>query len=111
MQPAYMHPNIIYVEVISSISDKGYITPRSLLFEKEFPIDEVLEAETCSDKERDELFPPPPQEECLVYKYKVRIKGREKTLYFERWPESGPMGVGRWFVHQPHNHTSLSSTG
>ena len=102
-------PEIEYVLVTADFQEDGTFLPRSLELEtasregektrRRFVIDRVLEGGILPCEEVAELFPQDGEDSpALIYRYKVKIGGRESSLYFDRWPESGAMGLGRWFV-------------
>ena len=97
MQEAFMQSNIIYVDVTAKFTDAGFLQPISFVYKKEWLIDEVVEATIVSQEEYSRLLPNIVQPN-RVYKYKVKVAGVIRHIYFELWPESGAEYVGRWFV-------------
>ena len=97
MQEDFMNPNIIYVEVSAKFTDSGQLLPQSFVYKKEWPIDDVLEATIVTKEDYAKLFPNKVQPN-RVYKYKVKVAGVIRHIYFELWPETGAKNVGRWFV-------------
>ena len=98
-----------YVKVNVDFQEDGVFLPRSLELElqgedgkplrRKYLIDRVLSSEYLPCEEYEPLFGSSSSlVPSLVYKYRVLIGGRESTLYFDRWPESGVLCLGRWFV-------------
>ena len=100
MTPSYMHPNIIYVAMEAAFTDEGFLHPVSFTYdEKSYTIDEVIGAGVVKEEEYKALFPSPPEVRFhTVYKYEVVLMGKKACIYFDRWPESGAMALGRWIV-------------
>ena len=85
------------VKVPEELRDAGLLQPLSFVYKKEWPIDEVVETTIVSQEEYSSLLPNIIQPN-RVYKYKVKVAGVIRHIYFELWPESGAEYVGRWFV-------------
>ena len=94
-----MQPNIIYVDVNATFTDLGQLIPLTFIYKKEWKIEEIIETSVLSDDEYKKLFPSNVQPN-RVYRYKVRVAGVIRHIYFELWPESGAMSIGRWFVNK-----------
>ena len=100
MTPMYMQPHLMVIEVRAEFKEDGIFHPLSFVYDKEYKIDEVVEASVVKEEEFKALFPPPPDLPYRrVYKYKVRIGKSIRHLYFDVWPESGVLSLGRWFVN------------
>ena len=81
-----------YVKVTLEIDETGYMVPRSILWEdgREFRISEVLEFRPA------EFFP----DEAKIDRYRIRVCGQERFLYFEYLDTRFTGRVGRWFVEK-----------
>ena len=99
MMPFFMQENIIAVRTEAFFDEEGFLHPVRFTFDKSYEITEVVSSSVVKEEEYKQLFPGPPKIDYHpVYKYEVRIGKNKATLYFDRWPESGAMAVGRWFV-------------
>ena len=99
MTPSYMHPNIIYVEMEAAFSDAGFLRPIRFRYDRLYDISKVTGSSVVQEEEYAKLFPAPPEVRYHpVYKYEVILSGKKACIYFDRWPESGAMSLGRWFV-------------
>ena len=99
MQPAYMHPDIIYLDANATFGTDGILLPNSFVYNRRYAIDKALEVSLLSKESAGLLFPPPPRvPPNLIFQYKVVVGGQLRHLYFELWPESGTECLGRWFV-------------
>ena len=97
-----------YVKVTADFQTDGVFVPRLIELKVEtaqgpatrkYVIDKVLSSEYLPCEESDKLFPLLSDTiHATIYKYRIRIGGQESNLYFDRWPESGSLSLGRWFV-------------
>ena len=81
-----------YVEVSVSFDENGCMTPRTLTWEDgtRFEIDRILDVR------------PAPAQRGGGYgdRYTIRIRGKERYLFFEHSPDRYTPALGRWFVEQ-----------
>ena len=98
----YMHSNIIYVQATATFDEDGFFHPITFTYDKTYAIDEIVESSVVREDEYHTLFPAPPDIPYhRIYKYAVRLGRNIRHIYFDVWPESGTLSLGRWFVHVP----------
>lgn len=86
-QPQYKR---VYVQVEVSFSTEGQMSPRALVWTdgKRYEIDRVLDIRPAHAEKAGGQGD----------RYKVKMKGLEKQLFFEHNTDASSFMVGRWFV-------------
>ena len=80
----------VYVDVIAAFANDGKILPLSLTWEdgREFKIDQVVDIRPAAAMKAGGQGD----------RYTVRVRGRDKYLFFERNASIAGNNIGRWFV-------------
>ena len=90
--------SVIYVKVNADFTDEGFLFPRSLEWDKTYPISQVTGTRYLDAEEYNSLFPEEAQEKLYIYKYDIKIRGKTTSLYFAHKPASKELCLGRWFI-------------
>ena len=90
--------SVIYVKVNADFTDEGFLIPHSLEWDKAYSITQIIGTSYLDPKEYKSLFPEEPEEESLVYKYDIKIRGKTSSLYFAHERSSKASRLGRWFI-------------
>ena len=86
------HDAKVYVQVLVEFMKEGGMRPRTLIWEdgRKYDIDRVLDVRPAAAQRAGGQGD----------RYKVKIAGQERLLFFEHSSDAYDQNVGRWFVER-----------